>query len=236
MSDPVLCLPGSGPIVILCEHGSERLPSGWEWPEADQRLVGTHWSHDIGVEALVQALHERTGWPAVVAQFSRLLVDPNRDAGSDELFRTEADGVAVALNQDLDDAEKARRIDSLWRPYHAAAETMVRDNPGASIVSLHSFTDNYEGQARTMEVGVLFDLDEAPALAVHQDFVEAGYRARLNEPWSGKNGLMYSPHRHATNHGRRALEFEFRQDLLVQPAWRAKAAETLAASVRRHLT
>ena len=44
----------------------------------------------------------------------------------------------------------------------------------------------------------------------------AGFHVMANEPWSGKDGLAYSPVRHAKAYGRCALEIEARQDLIVQ--------------------
>lgn len=235
VSDAFRILPGSGPVVITCEHASERLPPPYVWPDADARVRGTHWASDLGAAALVEALHERTGWPAVLSRFCRLIVDPNRPEHHPDLFRTHADGEPIALNQDLSPTERQARILRFHRPYHHAVQQTVAANPGAAILSIHSFTDLYEGQRRHLEVGVLFDLDEAPALAMHRDFVEAGLLAELNAPWSGKEGLVYAPHRHAQEQGRVCIELELRQDKLADPDWLATAADAIAASAARRL-
>ncbi|MFK7927398.1 MAG: N-formylglutamate amidohydrolase, partial [Myxococcota bacterium] len=139
-SEAVEILPGAGPVVLTCEHASLRLPDPWTWPDADRWLVGTHWSVDLGIAPLVRALSALTQWPAVLSRFSRLLVDANRIESSDTLFRTVAEGRPVQLNADLSEEEKKRRLNEMYHPYHAAVDAMVRNNPGALIFSLHSFT------------------------------------------------------------------------------------------------
>jgi predicted N-formylglutamate amidohydrolase len=42
------------------------------------------------------------------------------------------------------------------------------------ILSLHSYTNNYEGQPREVEVGVLYDEDEDLAKTIRQQFTDQG--------------------------------------------------------------
>src|SRR5690606_25270112 len=108
------------PIFLTCEHASERLPAGYEWPAGDRRLVGTHWAFDLGAAAITEELAAALRAPAVLSRFSRLLIDPNRPADSDTLFRAEAEGEPVELNRDLDEAERQRRLERFHAPFHEA--------------------------------------------------------------------------------------------------------------------
>lgn len=202
-------------VVLCCEHASNALPAGWDWPEADLRLVGMHWAVDLGIADLTRALALRLGAPAVLARFSRLLIDANRPLDSDTLIRTVADGLPILLNNDLSFDDRQRRIDGWYRPYHEALDATVAAHPGAVVLAMHSFTPLYEGQPRAVEVGVLFDEDEALAHTAYQALLGHGYDVRLEEPWSGRGGFMFSPQSHARRHGRKALELELRQDLLL---------------------
>lgn len=216
------------PVVLTCEHATERLPAGWVWPEADERLLGTHWSHDLGVADLTEALAARTNWPATLAGFSRLLIDPNRGPDQPNLFRTHADGQPVALNAGLTEPERSLRM-ALHRDYHAACDAMVAAAPWALVFSLHSFTPSYEGERREMEVGVLFNHWEPPAIRLAAHLSSAGWRVALNRPWSGREGLMYAADRHSEAHGRVALELEVRQDLLADADQRNRLVGDLVA-------
>ncbi len=214
------------PLLLSCEHASQALP-GWSLPDEDHWLVGTHWAYDLGAAELTRELAELTGAAAVLAGFSRLVVDPNRPLDSPTLFRDRAEGRSIAFNRALDDAERERRI-GCWRAYHEALDRMFATSRAPLALSLHTFTPLYEGASRSMEIGVLFDREEALAAELHRRLSAAGFAARLNEPYSGREGLIYAVDRHATDHGRRALELELRQDLSVDPAVRRRIARVLA--------
>jgi len=217
-----------GRLVFTCEHASAEMPEPWKWPEADRWLVDTHWASDLGAAAFTRRVARLMNAPAVLSRFSRLLIDPNRPLDSETLFRRNADGKTVHLNEGLLEAERQRRIDRLYHPYHAAVRSMVRRSRGDTVFSIHTFTDNYEGEARVLEVGVLFDHDEEPAERLVRHLQAAGFHAAPNEPWSGKLGLAHSPVLHAREYGRRALEIEARQDLIVQESFAQRLAEALA--------
>ncbi len=208
----------SSPVILCCEHASNALPAGWRWPDQDLRLVGMHWAIDLGIADLTRALALRLGAPAVLARFSRLLIDANRPLDSDTLIRAVADGQPIGLNTDVTAEDRQRRIDGCYMPYHEALDATIAANPGATVLAMHSFTPLYEGQPRAVEIGVLFDDDEALAHKAFKALQGRGYDVRMEEPWSGRGGFMFSPQSHARRHGRRALELELRQDLLLDAA------------------
>jgi predicted N-formylglutamate amidohydrolase len=216
-------------VIVTCEHASEGVPEGWRWPTEDARLRGTHWAFDLGAEAVALEYAEAVKARLVCARFSRLLADPNRPEGSPTLFRPICDGVPVVLNTGITDADREARLTRLYRPLHRAIDQAARLSTTAhTLFSIHSFTPLYEGQPRTMEVGVLFDKEESLAAALMMALDDAGFAVRANEPWSGKDGLMYVADTHSAAHQKRALELEVRQDLAVDPAFRARLIPVLA--------
>lgn len=223
MTDPFEHVSGSAaaPVFLTCEHASMALPLGWTWPEEDARLVGTHWSYDLGARALTLELARALGAPAVLATFSRLLVDPNRPEDSPTLFRTEADGVPVELNAKIDGRERERRLSGFYRPFHAAVDRELSRCSASIVLAVHTYTPLYEGQKREVELGVLFDREDALGEAWVTFLRSCGYDCRPNEPWSGKAGLIHVAQTHADRHGRRAMELEVRQDLAEDPTFRA---------------
>ncbi|HEY0840089.1 MAG TPA: N-formylglutamate amidohydrolase, partial [Vulgatibacter sp.] len=216
------------PVFLTCEHASERLPEGYAWHPDDERLVGTHWAYDLGARDLVFELADAMRTPAVLSRFSRLFVDPNRPEGSDTLFRAEAEGAPVALNRDIDEAERARRIEHFYRPYHDAIDRRLAVHGAPVLFSIHTFTPVYDGAVRPMEVGVLFDTQDELAERAATAIRAAGFVTALNEPYSGKAGLIHAAEHHAGNHGRKALELEVRQDLAVRPEFRRRLVVALA--------
>ncbi len=217
-----------GRVLFTCEHASAELPEPWTWPDQDRWLVNTHWASDIGAAAFTRRIAGLMNAPAVLSRFSRLLIDPNRPLESDTLFRENAEGRTVHLNEALLEAERRRRIEHFYHPYHAAVSSSVERSACDTVFSIHTFTDDYEGEKRTLELGVLFDHDEEPAHRLVRHLADAGFHVAPNEPWSGKMGLAYSPVRHAQAFGRCALEIEARQDLIVDESFAGRLAEALA--------
>jgi predicted N-formylglutamate amidohydrolase len=219
-------------IVLSCEHASNRLPAGWAWPAADTWIEAAHWAWDPGAAAITRALADALGAPAVLARFTRLLVDPNRDAASPTLFRDVADGRLIRMNESLPSPERQRRIATLYRPFHDAFASVVASAPEADLLSIHTFTPVYEGgPPRPMEIGVLFEREEALAQALAQKLDQAGWRVALNEPYSGQGGNMFSVDDQALNFGRRAIEIEVRQDVALDLDRRPGLVNDLIAAV-----
>lgn len=214
-------------VFLTCEHASQRFPESWRLAGADLRLAGTHWAYDLGAAEITRELAAATSAPAVLARFSRLLADPNRAEDSPDLFRARADGLPIELNRDLDADERAARL-ALHRAYHAAIERSLGATSADIVFAVHTFTPVYEGAVRAVELGVLFDREEALAEAMAAPLRAAGFVVAMNEPYSGRGGLMYSAERHAQRHGARAIELETRQDIATDPARRHQLVATVA--------
>jgi predicted N-formylglutamate amidohydrolase len=223
VSEPYEIVPGrpTAPAFLICEHASQTLPMGWTWPDEDLRLVGTHWAYDLGARALTLDLAAALHAPAVLATFTRLLVDPNRPEDSPTLFRTEADGQPVILNDAISGADRERRLGGYYRPFHGAVDAELARTRCPAVLAIHTYTPLYEGQRRHLEIGVLFDREDAVGEAWIEFLRSFGYDCHANEPWSGKAGLIHAAQTHADRHARRALELEVRQDLAEDATFRA---------------
>ncbi len=229
----VLDGPSDARWAITCEHASEALPPGWTWSDADRHLLGTHWAVDLGIADLTRSLAAHLKAPAVLARFSRLLIDPNRHLSAATLFRRHCDGGEVDLNRRLTFDERQRRIRACYEPFHAAVDSMLGTHAAADVLSMHSFTPVYEGgEPRWMEVGVLYDHDEPLAMALAARLEAAGLRVALNEPYTGKGGLMHSASSHALRHGRLAVELEVRQDLTTDSGHHERLVSAIATALR----
>jgi predicted N-formylglutamate amidohydrolase len=223
----------SAPLFLTCEHASERLPTGYVLSDSDLRLCRTHWAYDLGARDLVIELAAALGASAVLARYSRLLIDPNRDERHPDLFRQHAEGIPIAMNQRLSDKERQHRITHYHRPYHEAVDAALSQAAAPTLLSIHTFTPIYEGHVREVELGVLFDHDEAAAASLMAALRKTYPHVAANEPWSGKQGLIYSAERHAHRHGRVALELEVRQDLATDPAYRQELVQVLTNYFQR---
>ncbi len=204
-------------IALFCAHASNTLPEGYSWSESDKiNFSEKHWAWDLG--ALDTAIYLASGLQCLLthALYSRLLVDVNRNITDEDTYRKSGDGKIIELNKNLTQEEMDHRTKVYHRAYYDAIyEVSNRVNPSV-IFGIHSFTPNKEGEIRTLEVGIecIDNTDLSQALC--DSMKKKGYKAEINEPYSGKLGhalhqLLESKH----EKDRDGVVFEFRNDLLT---------------------
>jgi predicted N-formylglutamate amidohydrolase len=227
-----------GRLVLTCEHAANRVPPPITVSDADRRILQTHWGWDIGAAEVVRELVHIKDCLAVLARFSRLVVDPNRPPDHHDLIRADCgeDG-CVAFNEEVSDAERARRLAAFYEPYHDAVDRYLGERVARGgevyLCSVHSFTPILGVDERWMELGVLFDEHEDIAEALAEDLRGEGFKVALNEPYSGRTGLIFAAARHGSTHGVVHVEIEIRQDLIDTPEKARAVAHRLRPSLAR---
>ena len=217
-------------ITLCCEHGGHRRPAHWQLNADEERIFQDHWGWDPGAAALTQALRLRLGADAIIGSWSRLVADLNRPPEHHDLCREAAEGVPLAFNQNLSAAQRNARLEQVHAPYHQALDELLEQRPPKLLLSVHTFTPTFIGpdgpEVRDVELGVLFDDNDALAHQLIAALQSGPLRVEANAPYSGKLGMIYSARRHGREHGLPYLELELRQDLLDTEA---KAASVTAA-------
>jgi len=215
-------------IVITCEHASNALPDEYSWTENDRTyFANDHWGYDPGSLDVALYLAKELKCVLVRSLYSRLLCDVNRSLAADTLFRTEGDAQVVDLNRDLTYDEEQKRILKYHHSYYnALREVSVKIDP-LFIFSVHSFTGLYEGQPRSLEVGLLVSYSDELGNKVNEGYKKRNHNVAVNEPYDGKQGLNALDTLLFAKYPvrRQAVQFEFRNDLLLDP----KKAEQLKA-------
>jgi predicted N-formylglutamate amidohydrolase len=204
--------------VLTCEHASAAVPDEYGGLGLAPDQLADHIGWDIGAAALAEGLSRGLGAPAVLSAASRLLVDCNRDLGDADLMPQHSHGVTVPGNAAIDAAERARRLGRFYDPYHAAIDTQLARHPAALLLSVHSFTPELNGCTRPFDVGVLFDDFDELAHAFAIQVASTGFAVRMNQPYSGLDGLIFSARTHGRRHGVRYLELEVNNRLLRRDA------------------
>ena len=223
-------------LVLVADHARRDLPEEYGDLGLPASEFDRHIAYDIGVEMVTRKLAELTGAPAVIAGFSRLLIDPNRGEDDPTLIRQLYDGTVVPANYPMAAEERRRRLDRYYRPYHDAVRAMIASVAAASgktpfIFSVHSFTPMMQGFVRPWQVGVLWDLDDRGA----RPLIEALADDPLlvvgdNEPYDGalRGDTMF---RHAIVNGFAHALVEIRQDLIADESGAEDWAKRLAPIV-----
>ncbi|EAB6717863.1 N-formylglutamate amidohydrolase [Escherichia coli] len=220
-------------LVLLGDHAGRALPSEYGSLGLPAAEFDRHIAYDIGVEPLLRRLAAQTGAPAVMANFSRLLIDANRGEDDPTLIRQLYDGTIIRANYPLSPAEHERRLREYHQPYHAAVGSLIASVAKASgaapfVFSLHSFTPAMQGRQRPWHSGVLWDLDDrAPRPLMQLLARDPAVIVGDNEPYDGalRGDTMY---RHAIVNGYAHALLEVRQDLIADDAGVKAWAERLA--------
>ena len=234
----VYSYPETGPLVLSCEHASAHIPPPLETTAADREWLGTHWALDIGAREVALAIADYTRSAAVLARFSRLVIDPNRHPNRGDLVRGEVEGVPLSFNQDISQAEVQRRMDTYHRPFHDAVDRVlterIADPEPVIFISIHSCTPIWERKLRSMDIGILFDRYDDEANALQRELEAEGFFVALNEPYSAMGtGLMYSAERHGQSHAITHLELEFNQALVCTQERCRRVAHRVADAILR---
>lgn len=229
-----LAAPASGAsLVLTCEHASPAVPAEYDNLGLAPPLLRDHIGWDIGAATVTEELSRQLGAPAVLSAASRLLVDCNRDLTDADLMPHASHGIAVPGNARIDAVERHARLQRFYEPYHAAVDAAVRASSAALLLSIHTFTPELNGRQRPFDVGVLFDAYDDLAHALAGDLAVTGLAVRMNEPYSGLDGLIYSARCHGRRHGTRYLELEINNRLLRRDREARAVARRLVDAVGR---
>ena len=236
-------LDGDKRFLILCDHASNHVPPEMDNLGLPPAELSRHIAFDPGAFEVAEIIADTLGAPLVAAQFSRLIIDPNRGLDDPTLVVKLSDGAVIPANRHVDPyrdkAEWQRRIDDYYTPYSQAIEAAISaalaEDTVPIILSVHSFTPIWRGRTRVWHAAALWDKDE------RLKRVMDAYMADLpdvtfgdNEPYSGrlKNDCLY---RHGTQNGLPHALIELRQDLIGdtagQAAWAAHMVEILNRAV-----
>ncbi len=225
-----------GRWLVTCDHATNRVP---HWI-GDGSLgigaadMGRHIAFDPGAAGLAVALAERLDSPAILSDFSRLVIDPNRGEEDPTLVMRLYDGTIIPANRHIGPADVEARLNRLYRPYHAAYARLAARRPDTVIVAIHSFTPCLKGRApRPWHVGVLHShLDERLSRALID-------RLRADGRWCVGDNEPYSGHlpgdaidRHALRWGRQNTLVEVRNDLIADRVAQEAWADHLAPALR----
>jgi predicted N-formylglutamate amidohydrolase len=237
---------GASPLLLTCDHAGLQIPAALGGLGVAAADMQRHIACDIGIEAVGRLLAQQLDARCIGQRYSRLVIDCNREPGSDGSIVGCSDGTVIHGNLELgSNAADARRRE-IFDPYHArlVAELdarAARAQPTALIL-LHSFTPLWDGVARPWHIGVLYNRDARLARSLLQELqLESSGAADLivgdNQPYSGTDGTDYALNRYGEARGLPYVELEIRQDLIAdregQQRWADRLAKVLPAACAR---
>lgn len=224
------------PVLLVCDHASRRLPASLGDMGLDPPARRCHLAVDIGAGTLTRRLAASLSVTAVLCEYSRLVVDCNRQLLDPGAFLEFGDGVVIPGNRNLRPGQKALRADSVYWPYHNAigkeiTRLSVLGTPPA-VLAIHSFTPVLNGVSRPWQMGILWDSDRRLSDVFLKELGEAGFLVGDNEPYSGKAPQDFTIDYHAEAGGLPHVGIEIRQDLIDDDAGVAEIARVFGEIIR----
>lgn len=224
---------GSANVLVVCDHASRAFPKGMDQLGLADWVLERHVAWDIGSDTLGRVLADRLNAPAILAGYSRLIVDLNRQLDDPTAFIKVSDGIAIPGNLELTDFERERRIKSFFEPYHNAVTAKLTEfrerGITPALLSIHSCTPVFDRYVRRWHIGVLWDKDHRIARPMLERLVKLDdICVGDNEPYSGRHPHDFTIDFHAEPAGIPHVGIEIRQDLIDTDEGAEKWAGILA--------
>ena len=223
---------GNGPAVILCEHASHDIPPQYQQLGVDPAHLCSHAAWDPGAYAVAMTLAQKLEAPVVASLVSRLVYDCNRPPEAASAMPERSEVIDIPGNRNLTIAQRAMRINAIYRPFCDTVTTVLADRQARNIpsvlITIHSFTPIYHGQHRTVEIGILHDADSRLADAMLAQAYRLPHRQiERNIPYGPEDGVTHSLKLHGLRNGIANVMIEIRNDLLQTPNEQEVMAEEL---------
>jgi predicted N-formylglutamate amidohydrolase len=235
---------GRSNFVIVVDHASSRIP----------RLLGNlglppqeherHIAWDIGSLSVARHMSEALDAPLVAQNYSRLVIDCNRDPKVESSIPLVSESSEIPGNRNLSAAARLARRIEIFDPYHKHIRELLDARAAAGrrtiLVAQHSMTDIYKGVRREMHAAVLYNRDRRFAgLLLDVLRREADLIVGDNEPYFVSDDTDFTIPVHAEARGLPHVEIEIRQDLLRDAAgqaeWAARITRALLEAERTFL-
>lgn len=224
---------GTAPVLLVCDHASKAFPRVMNQLGLADWVLEQHVASDIGAAMVTRHLSDLLDAPAVLAGYSRLIIDPNRKLTSSTAFIEVSDGITIPGNIDLSEEEKADRVASFFDPYHQAItdrlERFKSRGVTPAFISVHTCTPVFNQVVREMHIGVMWDKDpRIPLPFIRNLEAMEGVCVGDNEPYSGKHPHDFTIDFHAEPEGLPHVGIEVRQDLVGEEEGARRWAGILA--------
>jgi predicted N-formylglutamate amidohydrolase len=230
-------LEGRSNFIIVVDHASRRIPRRLNDLGLPASELQRHIAWDIGALSVARQVAAALDAPLVAQNYSRLVIDCNRDPKVSTSIPRVSESVEIPGNMGLSDADIAARRTEIFEPYHHRIRELLDDRAAAGrpaiLVAQHSMTDIYQGLRREMHAAVLYNRDRRFAGPVLDRLRrEAGLVIADNEPYFVSDETDYTIPRHGEDRGLPHVEIEIRQDLVGDDAGQTEWARHITQALQ----
>ena len=228
---------GRSNFVIVVDHASRRIPRRLGNLGLPASELQRHIAWDIGSLAVARQVAAALDAPLVAQNYSRLVIDCNRDPDVASSIPQTSESVAIPGNIGLTREEIAARRSEIFEPYHGHVAALLDERRAAGrltiLVAQHTMTDIYHGVRREMHAAVLYNRDRRfAALVLEALRRESDLSIADNEPYFVSDATDYTIPRHGETRGLPHVEIEIRQDLVSDEAGQLEWARRITRSLQ----
>ncbi len=154
---------GRSNFVIVVDHASARIPRRLGNLGLPPSELQRHIAWDIGALAVARQVAAALDAPLVAQNYSRLVIDCNRDPKVAFSIPTMSESIEIPGNIGLSGEEIAARRAEIFDPYHDHVRALLDERLAAGrptiLVAQHSMTNIFKGVRREMHAAVLYNRD-----------------------------------------------------------------------------
>lgn len=228
---------GDMPLLLICDHASNRVPHCLDKLGLSDQQLGYHVGWDIGAASVTKYISKALNAPAVLCNYSRLVIDCNRQPGDPTSIPEISDGITVSGNHNLSESDQVQRSEAIFWPYHHAVTEvgahLWRKGTPPALFSIHSFTPELMSrhEERPWHISILWKRDPRLASPLIEILSrETGLIVGDNVPYSGWEDA-YSIDLHGAAPGLPYCAIEIRQDLISDKAGEEKWGQILSKAL-----
>jgi predicted N-formylglutamate amidohydrolase len=204
-------------IIFICDHASSNIDRRYRKKFTDTKILDSHVSYDIGAKNLTLNLAKQLKQSCILSNFSRLLIDPNRNKTDKDLIVSTSFGIKIPINNNIEKKEKESRVKNFYNIYHNKISKLVNNKvkryEKVFLISIHSFTKKNKTFNRGVEVGLLWNKNMKLLLFIQKKLSEFGIHYGRNFPYSGFH-FNYTLDKHSKNGLIDNITIEIRNDLI----------------------
>ena len=203
-------------ILIIADHASNYIPDSLDNLGLNKNLFNTHIAYDLGVKELCIDLSKLLKSKYIIGEYSRLIIDLNRDLLDPTLIPEIVDRKIIPKNVNLSANEKKIRITEVYNRYHNNIKRTINSDHITTLISLHSFNPIFKNKKRNIHFGILSNQDRRLSNYIITDMKRRGLKVGDNEPYEG-NLIGDTMYKHGLKNNLHHTLIEVRNDLLSSP-------------------
>jgi predicted N-formylglutamate amidohydrolase len=234
-------IEGRSDFIIVVDHASARIPRRLANLGLPDSELQRHIAWDIGAMSVAQHVALAIDAPLVAQNYSRLVIDCNRDPKVPSSIPRISERCHIPGNAGVSAEDATARRVEIFEPYHRRIRELLDQRRAAGrraiLVAQHTMTDVYQDDRRGMHAAVLYNRDRRFA-GVVLDMLRRERHLIIadNEPYFVSDETDYTIPHHAEARALPHVEIEIRQDLVADESgraeWGARIARTLQDALR----